>query len=164
MLPNPTVHQRPPTRSEWKAARQPNETGLKVMRKVATKRLEANGRTTEEVITPDALELLARMSGGVMRGFVRSVHEAATAALLHKQERIDLPLARGVIDRQHQNIAIQLDLKHREVLRSVLEHGVLTGRQREIEEALLRGNYLLSYKDEEANAWLDAHPNILPLL
>ncbi len=52
MLPNPAVHQRPPRGEGWKASRDPNEAGLSVMRKVAAKRIEANGRTTGEVITP----------------------------------------------------------------------------------------------------------------
>lgn len=164
MLPNPPVHLRPPTGTDWRALRQPNKAGLNVMRKVATKRIEANGRTTEEVIVPEALNLLACMSGGVMREFVRYLHEAARDALLQKRGQIDLAIAQDVVDRQRQELAIELDLQHREVLRAVLERGFLIGRQREVEEALLRGNYLLAYGDHGESAWFDAHPNVLPLL
>ncbi len=99
-----------------------------------------------------------------MRDFVRSFHEAAVAALSDRKERIDLVIAQKVMNQHREARNLELDLKHREALRTVLEHGFLTGRQREVEEALLRSTYLLVYSDESSGSWFDAHPEVLPLL
>jgi hypothetical protein len=49
MLPNPTVQRRPLTGDNWKLARNPDENGLKVMRKVISKRLTARGKIVDDM-------------------------------------------------------------------------------------------------------------------
>jgi hypothetical protein len=82
MLPNPTVQRRPLTGDNWKLARNPDENGLKVMRKVISKRLTARGKIVDDMISPAALDLLARTSGGVMRELIRYVRNAVEFAQL----------------------------------------------------------------------------------
>ncbi len=164
ILPNPAVQKRPPTGDNWKMEREPNENGLKVMRKVVAKRLEAHSKTVDEVITPQALNLLARTSSGVMRELVRYFRDAATFAQLLGKMQIDEAIAQNVINQQQQDIAPRLTIVHIEALRQVLKQGVLSGGQQEsVEDELLRSLYLLSYQDVP-HFWFDAHPNVLPLL
>src|SRR5712692_8290367 len=164
MLPNPAVHQRPLTGDNWKLSREPNKGSLGVMREVVAKRLETQSKAVDEIIVPEALELLARTSGGVMRELIRYFREAARFAQLRNLLKIDLPIAQDVVNRQQQAIALRLNLDHRESLRQVLQQGALSGGQREAtEDDLLHNLYLLSYQDDQ-HSWFDAHPNVLPLL
>ena len=164
MLPNPAVHQRPLTGDNWKLGREPNKGSLGVMREVVAKRLETQSKAVDEIIVPEALELLARTSGGVMRELIRYFREAARFAQLRNLLKIDLPIAQDVVNRQQQAIALRLNLDHRESLRQVLQQGALSGGQREAtEDDLLHNLYLLSYQDDQ-HSWFDAHPNVLPLL
>ena len=134
------------------------------MRQVVAKRLAARGMSIDEVITPAALELLARASGGVMRELIRSFRDAATSAQLLDQMQINESIAQDVIDEQRLEIAPQLNADYREALRRVLEQGAPSGGKYEtLEDDLLRGLHLLSYQDEK-HFWFDAHPNVLPLL
>jgi len=164
ILPNPIVQRRPLTGENWKGEREPNENGLAVMRKVIAKRLEAHGKASAEVITPQALELLARVSGGVMRELISYFRDAVRFAQLRNTMQIDFVIAQNVITQQRQAVALRLNLDHREALRRVLQQGALSGGQREaVEDDLLRGLYLLSYQDDQLS-WFDVHPNVLPLL
>jgi hypothetical protein len=165
MLPNPTVQRRPLTGDNWKLARNPDETGLKVMRKVVAKRLTARGKAADDTISPTALDLLARTSGGVMRELIRYVRNAAEFAQLLDKMHIDEAIARNVVEQQRQDIALRLTVDHREALRQVMTQGELSGGQREaVEDELLRSLHLLSYQDASGHSWFDVHPNILPLL
>ncbi len=117
------------------------------------------------MIAPEALSLLARMSGGVMREFVRYIRDGATTAQLLGAERIDEEVARRVVARHQQEIAPRLNLGHREAIKRVLTQGALSGGEHEsTEDDLLRSLHLLSYQGSGTPFWFDAHPNVLGLL
>ncbi len=162
MLPNPPVQKRPPTGEHWKMERDIDEDSLGVMRRVVSKRLEARGKGVDEIIAAEALSLLARASGGVMRELIRYFRTAGEFAQLLGAMRIDEAIAHDVINRQRQDIAPRLNFDHREALRRVLRRGTASGGQ--LEDELLRSLHLLSYQDDSGNSWFDAHPNVLPLL
>jgi len=165
MLPNPTVQRRPLTGDNWKLARNPDENGLKVMRKVISKRLTARGKIVDDMISPAALDLLARTSGGVMRELIRYVRNAVEFAQLLGKMQIDEMIAQNVVDQQRQDVSLRLTVDHREALRQVMTQGELSAGQREtVEDELLRSLHLLSYQDDSGHSWFDAHPNVLPLL
>lgn len=164
MLPNPPVHKRLLIGEHWQMAREPNPDGLQIMRQVVAKRLGTRGQSVDDVITPEALEVLARASGGVMRELVRHVRDAATFAQLRGTMRIDETLVQSVVEQQRQEIAPRLTIDHRDAIRRVLRQGALSGGQHEgVEDELLRSLYLLSYEDNRF-FWFDTHPNVLPLL
>ncbi len=164
MLPNPPVHQRPPTGEHWRMERSPNEDGLQIMRKVVARRLTAHGKSAAEIITPAALEMLSRASGGVMRELIGYFRDAATSAQLLGKMQVNEKIAQDAIDERQLQIAPRLNVDYRKALRQVLEQGALSGgAQENLEDNLLRSLYLLSYQDEK-NFWFDAHPNVLPLL
>jgi hypothetical protein len=164
MLPNPPVCSRPAIGVDWREERQPAEDSLAVMRKIVTRRLEARNLAVDDVISPDALTLLAQKSGGIMRDLIRYFRDAATIAQISGKARIDDDIAADVIAQHTQELAAQLHHPHREAIRLVLQQGALTGGQSEsVEGELLRSLRLLSYQGR-ANFWYDAHPNVLPLL
>lgn len=165
MLPNTPVQKRPPTGDYWQTERHLDQDGLAMMRKVVAKRLEVRGKTLTEVVTPAALDSLARMSGGVMREMVRYFQDAARFAQLLDRMHIDEGVAQRVINQRRQAMAAGLDFDHRQALQHVLRQGMPSGGSRQaVEEELLRSLYLLSYEDVHSNFWYDAHPNVLPLL
>jgi hypothetical protein len=165
LLPNPPVQKRPPTGDHWKLERSPDEDSLQVMWKVAATRLQARGKTVDEIIAPGALSLLARTSGGVMRELVRYFRDAATYAQMRDRLQIDEAIVRDAINQQRQGVAVGLNFDHREALRRVLRQGTLSGGQHEaVEDELLASLHLLSYQDDGGNSWFDAHPNVLPIL
>lgn len=165
MLSNPAVHQPPLVGVEnWLMERKGSDTGMAVMIKVVTMRIETRELTLEQVIDLDVLKRLAMASGGVMRELVRYIREAAINAQLLSKSKIDGEIAQQVLSRHRTELSPSLTVSHREALRDVLVHGALLGGGREaIEDQLLRGLYLLSYESEDG-AWFDAHPNVLALL
>ncbi len=164
ILPNLPVHKRPPTGEHWRTDRIRNEAGLDVMRRVVAKRLEAHNKSVDEVIEPEAMDLMARMSGGVMRQLIHYFREAATSAQALDRMKIDKAIVQDVIDEHRLEMTPQLGYEHSEALRRVLQRGQLSGGQQEdVEDDLLHSVHLLSYQDDRV-FWFDAHPNALPLL
>lgn len=162
MLNNPPVHHRPPTGEDWQQDRDPNDDGVEVMRRVIAKRLEACGKKIDEVISPAAMDYLARMSGGVMRELIRYFQDAATSAQIMNRMEIDEEIAREVIDDYRADLELRLREQDRQSLRAVLQNGRL-GSDGETEATLLRNLLLLSYQ-ERSGAWFDANPLALPLI
>ncbi|MGE0822797.1 MAG: hypothetical protein AB7G75_12775 [Candidatus Binatia bacterium] len=164
ILSNPAVQKRPATGEYWKNERERNEHGLSVMREVVAKRLAMQHKTTDEILTAPALDLLALNSGGVMRELIRSIRDAATFAQLLEKTQIDETIAHKVIAQQRQEVASRLSKPYSDTLRSILQQGALSGgTQESIEDELLRSLYLLSYQDA-IPPWFDVHPNVLPVL
>lgn len=164
MLPNVSVQKKPETGDLWKLDRKHEDGDLEVMRKVVARRLEFHKLKTEEIIEPAALNMLARMSGGVMRELIRAFRDAATFASLLDKKKIDEEVAKKVINQQQQEISLRLTVAHREALQKVLQAGKLLGGQAaSVEDELVRNLLLLSYQDE-SESWFDAHPNAFPLL
>jgi hypothetical protein len=134
------------------------------MRRIVARRLEARDETASDIITPGAVDLLALASGGVIRELVSYVRDAATFAQLLEKVRIDEAIAQNVIDQQRSSFATRLTVRHLEVLRQILQRGMLNGgQQQSVEDELLHNSYLLSYQ-ENRHVWFDTHPNILSLL
>jgi hypothetical protein len=164
LLPNLPVHKRPPTGDHWKTEREVDETHLEVLRKVVAKRLESRGHTLDGLIAPEAMTLLGRMSGGVMREMIRNFRDAARFARQLELTRIEEEIAHKVINYQRQEIDIRLTIPHRVAIRQVLQQGALSGgADAEREDELIRNLYLLRYQSGR-NFWFDAYPNVLPLL
>jgi hypothetical protein len=161
MLPNVPVFQQLPRKSRPFDARKVNPGGIAVMRRVVERRLELRGLEVDGVIEADAFSQLAQMSGGVMRQLIQRFNKAATYAKMLGKERIDQELAdRSVLDHRKQ-LKARWNNAYRLALTKVLGQRELTGA--EAEDEMLTNDYLLSYRNE-TDVWLDAHPNVLPLL
>jgi hypothetical protein len=164
ILPNPPVVKRPPTGDDWRAERRDDGTAIEVMRKVVRKRLENRGIQPQAVVTGEALDLMAKMSGGVMRDLIRPFSDAATFAQTLKRERIDDEIARKAVYKHRREMSARMTVVHRNALIDVLKEGCLrNGNQTEVEDDLIKALYLLSYQSGD-DTWFDAHPNLLPVL
>jgi DNA polymerase III delta prime subunit len=164
ILPNPPVIKRPPTGDDWRAERRDDEAAIEVMRKVVRKRLENRGLQPQEVVTSEALDVMAKMSGGVMRDLIRLFSDAATFAQTLKRERIDEEIARKAVYKYRREMSARMTVVLRNALIDVLKEGYLkNGNQTEAEDDLVKALYLLSYQSGD-DTWFDAHPNLLPVL
>ena len=136
------------------------EEGYALMRRVVEKRLRALGLEPEEVITPEALDRLIGMSGGVMRELIHLMRDASLQVRMDGKERIDEAVAAESIYRLRRQYAAGLSLPYYEELKRVHETGKPTGT--EICDELLRNLYILGYSNDEL--WYAIHPNVLPLI
>ena len=165
LLPNPPVAKRPPTGEHWQMEREPHEEGLQVMCAVLTKRLVGREKAVADIITAEAMNTLARASGGVMRELIRLFRDATRIARLREVALIDDAIAQDVVGRKWQEITPRLNTQHREALRLVLQKGELNGGPHAAtEDELLRSLYLLLYKEDQGEPWFDAYPGVLSLL
>ncbi len=130
------------------------------MRQVIHKRLQALGLTTENVITQDALDLLVKMSGGVMRQLIRLVREAILEAEINAQQQIDLLTARRAVHRVQRGYAISLGRIERQELKEFLDIRERSGT--EVGDILILNGYILNYINDRV--WYELNPVVHPLL
>jgi hypothetical protein len=162
LLPNPPVNKRPPTGDGWGRKRDFDSSEGNVIREIISQRLEFRGHTTNEVITPEAQNLIASASGGIVRDAIRFMQYAALSAQIEKVLQINPSLVRSVIETQRQEMRARLTATHQDALIAVLRRGSLVGGASEVvEDELLHAAYLLSYQGSDGDFWFDAHPNAL---
>jgi hypothetical protein len=161
LLPNVPVCKQLPPKAKPLAERDDNDGGIAVMRQVIERRLQMRGLAFDKVIDADAFLLLARMSGGVMRQLIARFNKAATYAKMLGKERIDRELAEKSVLEHRKELKTRWNRAYRDALNEVLKYRELLGAV--VEDEMLTNDYLLSYRDERDH-WLDAHPNVLPLL
>lgn len=164
LLPNVAVQMRLPRDKNFLEPREPSPQGLAIMREVVEKRLAKHGRGVDDVIEPEAMKLLAHMSGGVMRQLIKRFNLAATFAKMRGRNKIDLELAERSVMKHRNELSFRLNADLRKGLLNALRERTLCGGAAEpIEDEMLANDYLLSYLSGN-DAWCDVHPNLLPLL
>lgn len=132
---------------------QKDEEGYQAMRQVVHRRLRDVGLEPEEVIDPQAMDLLIGSSGGIMRDLIRLVREAATNAEIAGKGRIGEGEAQKAVSDWRRQYQAQLTPRYRKVLEEV---GRTHQRTDDPEcDELLQGNFVLSYLDGEV--WYDVH-------
>jgi hypothetical protein len=94
---------------------------------VLHKRLVGREKPVEDIISPAAVDILARASGGVMRELIRLFRGAARIARQRNIPQIDETIALDAVGRQRQEIAPRLNIQHRQALQEVLKQGTLSG-------------------------------------
>ncbi len=145
-LPNVMIHDR---------QRNPSEKGYETMREIVRRRIRSLGYEPEQVIHPDALDLIICNSGGVIRDLMFLMREAALNAEMAQEEIIDKNIARWAVRSHRRLFEVSLTPKYRQVLEEV-------ARTKErlddpLCDELIMGNFVLSYIDEEGNPWFDVH-------
>jgi len=134
------------------------------MKDVVEKRLQWIGyTTTETVITQDALDLLIKGSGGVMRDFIRLIQDAAVYAEIEEKERIEVSHAKKVLNELRRQLSALLTTKYKETLDKVRQiknrvdeaDEIVTQGKDTLCDILLRSDIVLSYIN--ADIWYDAH-------
>jgi len=133
-----------------------DENGRKVMTEVISTRLKTLKLTIAEVITDDALEMLIRGSGGVMRDFVRLIQNAAIYAEINKNERITSQEAKKVLNELRRQLSAQITPKYELILEKVKESHKRTDDEEC--DVLLRNNIVLSYVNDDI--WFHIHSGL----
>jgi hypothetical protein len=145
-LPNIMIHDR---------ERKPFDKGYETMRLIVHNRLKSLGYEPEEVILPEALDLLIEKSGGVVRDLVFLVNEAALIADMAGEERIDKAIAGRAVADFRRKYEAALTPSSRKVLEEVAHTKQRTDDP--LCDVLIMSNFILSYIDEEGDIWFDMH-------
>lgn len=127
--------------------------GYDFMREVVRCRMTSLNLTPDDVIKPDALDLLIQGSGGVMRDFIRLVKSAALYADINNKNQIETPEATDALNELRRQLKAQLTPEFDTVLEQVK-----TSRKRidgEPCDLLLRNDIVLSYFNKDV--WFDKH-------
>jgi len=152
-FPNVKLHERNAPDTLHKA-------GMRTMREVTRRRLRALGYEPEMIITRNSLNLLAVMSGGVMREMISLMREAVVQAEIAGETRVTLQAARAAVYKLRRQYAAGLRQEHYRELETFHATGIPS--QSESCDDLLRNLYILSYINDQL--WYDIHPNVRPLL
>lgn len=140
----------------------PNAPGIETMQAVVERRLKAAGMDLEHVFAPEGLQLLIRMSGGLMRDMVSLVRQAAIKAGQTNQDRIDLQCAQDVVSKVRREWEAALYKEHYSSLERIERSGGLVEEGDPVGMELLRNRYVVSY--ENGGFWRDIHPIVLRIL
>lgn len=145
----------------------PNEAGRAIMREMVERRMSL------ELITPEALDFLIGMSGGVMREMTTLMQLACNEARVTGKGQIDLPIAQRAVAFIRNEYQRSLRVEHYQQLRLVARDKQVreihrVQRRPGEEEAelalleLLHNLSILEYCNEDS--WWDVHPIVAPLL
>lgn len=133
-----------------------NPANYRTMQEMVNRRLNSLGYTTEEVIYPEALRLLIRNSGGIVRDLMFLVKQAAFNAKIAGENRIDEKIAEQAIAGYRRKFEAALTPKYYAVLKEVAKRQGRTDDP--LCDELIMGNFVLSYIDEKGAIWFDVHP------
>jgi len=145
----------------------PNEEGRALMREMVERRMDLN------LITPEALDFLIGMSGGVMREMTTLMQLACNEARVTGKPQIDLPIARKAVAFIRNEYQRSLRVEHYQQLRLVARdkqvreiHRIQRRPEEEESELalleLLHNLSVLEYCNEDS--WWDVHPIVASLL
>lgn len=139
------------------------EEGRATLRRVVSRRLEAARLRVEDLLEPEALELMLTGSGGVLRDLIRLMHRAARLA--HRTtptpKRISVALAQRAFEESAAEVqTFAANLRRIEELRIVETQGRPSGSPESL--GLLLHGAVLAYRDHVP--WFRAHPFLRALL
>lgn len=145
----------------------PHEAGRAVMREMVQRRMDLR------LITPEALDFLIGMSGGVMREMTTLMQLACNEARVVGKHQIDLPIAQKAVAFIRNEYLRSLRVEHYQQLRLVARdkqvreiHRIQRRPEEEESELalleLLHNLSVLEYCNEDS--WWDVHPIVATLL
>jgi hypothetical protein len=149
----------------------PNRLGRDLLIRVIQKRLQRlssqHGYKSQDIFTPDALELLCEKSGGVMRDLIRLSRTACQVAVKKKLKSVDLVAAEIAVKEERQ--AYTISDYHFPELAAVHKTGALTTKTHNLPnkgefvicEELLQNKFVLGYYDPNKNPWFDVNPILI---
>ncbi|MBW3587504.1 MAG: hypothetical protein KY448_17200 [Cyanobacteria bacterium 0813] len=138
--------------------------GRHILKDVVQKRLAKLGNAYENLVEPEALDLLGEKSGGVMRELVRLARTACEVAVNKQASKIDRAIAEEAVRVEHQTYTIE-DY-HFPELEAVHRTGKLTSNEFDspkhgrivICNELLHYKLVLGYNDKKYGRWFDVNP------
>ncbi len=134
------------------------ESGYEFMRQVVESRLKSENLKTEDVIDLEALNMLIKGSGGVMRDFIRLVQNAVVYTQISKKDRIGILEAVKALNELRRQLKAQLTPDYQAIVDLVYKDQKRvdgTDGQGEKCDLLLRNDIILGYVNEDI--WFDKH-------
>ncbi|MDR7664857.1 P-loop NTPase fold protein [Methanosarcina sp. Z-7115] len=117
-------------------------------------------RVSLELFTPEALEYIIDMSGGVIREFIRIIRDSAVRAISRRKTLIDKDIAVEVINGLKNSYQAQLSDEDYEVLLGIYETKDIKRDERLV--GLLHNLSVLEYKN--GRSWCDINPIVRSIL
>jgi hypothetical protein len=130
--------------------------GYEILQDVAAKRLRTVGLLIEDVLEREALDLLIKMSGGVMRWFIGLIQDACSYAGSLGLDKVTREAAQRAVADRSATLAFRLNAMWIEELRKVRRSKLPTGGDLTVE--LLQSLMIVAYFN--GGPWFDAHPLI----
>lgn len=145
-----------PTAPSRRAAPQQIEDGRTAARGIVSRRCESAGIELSSAFTTQALDLLIRKSGGLIRQLLQLVRESVKLAGMRDLEIVDEMTARSACDEWRKEFEITMTGVRREELEYIEAHGEPKGGQ--VSHELLLWNYAIPYANGEM--WFAPNPLI----
>ena len=128
--------------------------GQKMLRQVIGERMQA------ELITPEAIDLLVEMSGGIPVTLIDLTQRAILQALTRQASQIQIEDVHPALDKERADYQVVLTQEHLALLRQRAADKAIVNDT--LNRECLHNLSLLEYTN--ANPWRDVHPIVLPLL
>ena len=133
----------------------PDQVGLAQLCEILTKRVE------ESVFIPEALTMLAELSGGIPRELIALGRQACLEAMKSAKPVIDREAVEKAALRNRIEYQVLLSMAQIDLLRQVRETKKVDND--EAHRTLLHNLSVLEYRND-VGAWHDVHPIVRPLL
>ena len=128
--------------------------GRTFMKQIVTKRVSL------DLFTPEALEYIIDMSGGVIREYIRIIRDSAVRAITRKKTLIDKDIAVEVINGLKNSYQAQLSDEDYEVLLKIYKTKDIKRDEKLV--GLLHNLSVLEYKN--GRSWCDLNPIVRSIL
>ena len=128
--------------------------GRTFMKQIVTKRVSL------DLFTPEALEYIIDMSGGVIREYIRIIRDSAVRAITRKKTLIDKDIVVEVINGLKNSYQAQLSDEDYEVLLKIYESKEIKRDEKLV--GLLHNLSVLEYKN--GRSWCDLNPIVRSIL
>ncbi len=132
------------------------EPGYEALREVVARRLRPLDLRAADLFEPPALDLLIGKSGGIMRWFVRLVHNACVRARIRGLDKVDVSVATWAVDDFAARLGQRLTTEQVAALRQVRRNKRPAGGPEAGE--LLHSLLVVAYRNKRT--WFDVHPLI----
>lgn len=134
----------------------PADDGISMLRTLYERRRVAAGFSREH-IAAELIDRAAAMCSGIVRDFLGLLHAACKTALIAARTKVELEDLEGAIKVKRLEMEGYLDESHLDILRRVLEKGVLPGTDRA--DTLLFENFIACYPN--GDIWFRPHELIV---
>lgn len=147
----------------------PHDYGRQMMKNIVDKRLKQldRGYQNQTIFDADALEEIAKKSGGVNRDLVRLARTCCEVALTKKKNLVDLEVAQAAVKKERQaynlydyQFPVLLDI-HRTGKPTTKTHNLPEKGEFIIFNELLQNKLVLGYEHESGNVWFDVNPILM---
>ncbi|BBD67848.1 hypothetical protein NIES4072_48510 [Nostoc commune NIES-4072] len=145
----------------------PNHKGREILINVINKRIISLGDSHKGLFNPDALELICKKSGGVMRDLVRLARTTCEIGLRNKLTLITLKTAEEAVREVRKEYNLndyhypELDLIHRTGKLTTKAHSLPSKGEFIICDELLQNKLVLGYYNSMQESWFDINPILI---